>query len=192
VRLSRYTVILDACVLYPAPLRDLLIELASTDLFRAKWTTRIHDEWISALLHNRPELSEERLRNHTVARMNDAVLNSLVSGYEELEVSLELPDMNDRHVLAAAIHAKCDAIVTFNLRDFPREQLERYDIELLHPDDFLHFQYDLGKADVVTSVQRIRQRLRKPALTAHEYLHLLEAQGLPKTAAALRKFESVL
>jgi predicted nucleic acid-binding protein len=192
MRLSRYTVILDACVLYPAPLRDLLVELASTDLFRAKWTERIHDEWISALLKNRPGLSEERLRRHTVASMNEAVLNSLVSGYEALEGSLELPDTRDNHVLAAAIHSKCDAIVTFNLRDFPPDQLERYEIELLHPDDFLHFQYDLGEAEVVTSVQRIRQRLRNPQMSAQEYLHCLETQGLPKTVAALRKFETVL
>jgi predicted nucleic acid-binding protein len=192
MRLSRYTVMLDACVLYPAPLRDLLIELASTDLFRAKWTERIHDEWISALLRNRPELNEERLRKHTVARMNDAVLNGLVSGYEAIEAGLELPDANDHHVLAAAIHSKCDAIVTLNLKDFPKDQLDRYELELLHPDDFLHFQYDLGEADVVTSVQRIRQRLRKPALSAQEYLQILKAQGLPKTVAALRKFESVL
>jgi predicted nucleic acid-binding protein len=192
MRLSRYTVLLDACVLYPAPLRDLLVELASTDLFRAKWTERIHDEWISALLRNRPELSEERLRSHTLASMNDAVLNGLVSGYEGLEAGLKLPDANDHHVLAAAIHAKCDAIITFNLRDFPLDQLARYEIELLHPDDFLHFQYDLGEADMVTSVQRIRQRLRKPSMSAVEYLQCLENQGLPKTVAALRKFEKVL
>lgn len=192
MRLSRYTVILDACVLYPAPLRDLLVELASTDLYRAKWTQRIHDEWISALLKNRPDLDEERLRTYTAKSMNDAVLNSMVSGYEALESGLNLPDIDDNHVLAAAIHAKCDAIVTFNLRDFPLDQLQRYEIELLHPDDFLHFQYDLGEADVVTSVQRIRQRLRKPAMSAPEYLQCLEAQGLPKTAAALRKFEQVL
>lgn len=192
MRLSRYTVMLDACVLYPAPLRDLLIELASTDLFRAKWTERIHNEWIASLIAKRPDLDEQRLRTHTAAQMNDAVLNSLVSGYEALEPSLNLPDPNDHHVLAAAIHSKCDAIVTFNLRDFPKEQLDSYEIELLHPDDFLHFQYDLGEADVVTSVQRIRQRLRKPPLSVEEYLQSLEAQGLPKTVAALRKFEGVL
>jgi predicted nucleic acid-binding protein len=192
MRLSRYTVMLDACVLYPAPLRDLLIELASTDLFRAKWTERIHDEWISALLKKRPDLDEGRLRQVTLARMNDAILNGLVAGYETIEAALELPDASDHHVLAAAIHAKCDAIVTFNLKDFPKEQLDRYEIELLHPDDFLHFQYDLGEADVVTSVQRIRSRLRKPPLTVQEYLNSLEAQGLPKTVAALRKFETVL
>lgn len=192
MRLSRYTVMLDACVLYPAPLRDLLVELASTDLFRAKWTERIHEEWVSSLLAKRPDLDRERLYAHTVASMNDAVLNSMVEGYEALEAGLTLPDPDDRHVLAAAIHAKCDAIVTFNLRDFPKEQLDRYDIELLHPDDFLHFQYDLGEADVVTSVQRIRQRLRKPILSVPDYLHRLEAQGLPKTVAALRKFEKVL
>lgn len=72
MRLSQYTVILDACVLYPAPLRDLLIELACTDLYRAKWSAHIIDEWVSALSKNRPDLDQNRLRTHTVRNMNNA------------------------------------------------------------------------------------------------------------------------
>lgn len=191
MRLSRYTVLLDACVLYKAPVRELLIELASTDLFRAKWSAKIHDEWIRNLLKNRPELDETKLRR-TAELMNNAVSDSLVGGYESLITALELPDANDRHVLAAAIHAKCDAIITYNLKDFPTAVLGTFDIELLHPDDFLHFQYDLGEADVITSVQRIRARLKNPQIAASHYLDRLESQGLPKTVAALRKFESVI
>jgi predicted nucleic acid-binding protein len=191
MRLSRYTVLLDACVLYKAPVRELLIELASTDLFRAKWSAKIHDEWIRNLLKNRPELDETKLRR-TAELMNNAVSDSLVGGYESLITALELPDANDRHVLAAAIHAKCDAIITYNLKDFPTAVLGTFDIELLHPDDFLHFQYDLGEADVITSVQRIRARLKNPPVAASDYLDRLESQGLPKTVAALRKFEPVI
>jgi predicted nucleic acid-binding protein len=191
VRLSRYTVIIDACVLYCAPVRELLVELASTDLFRAKWTQEIQNEWINSLLNNRPDLDKAKLLR-TAELMTNAVPDSMVTGYQQLVEALALPDPNDRHVLAAAIHAKCDAIVTFNLKDFPPDTLLQYDIELLHPDDFLHFQYDLGEADVVTSVQRIRRRPKNPAMSAHEYLQRLESQGLPKTVAALRGFETVL
>jgi predicted nucleic acid-binding protein len=191
LRLSRYTVLVDACVLYAAPVRDLLIELAGRDLFRAKWTEQIHNEWVSSLLENRTDLTRENLER-TVRLMNDAVLDCMVSGFEPLMAGLELPDPNDTHILAAAIHAHCDAIITFNRRDFPKAVLGQYDIELLHPDDFLHFQFDLGDAQVITAVQRIRSRLKNPQLSAAEYLDRLEAQGLPKIVSDLRPYEQVL
>lgn len=58
--ISHFTVVYDACVLYPAPLRDFLMRLALTDLFRARWTDRIHEEWIQTLLASRPDLKRER------------------------------------------------------------------------------------------------------------------------------------
>lgn len=182
---------MDACVLYAAPVRDLLIELAGRDLFRAKWTEQIQNEWVDSLLENRPDLTRENLER-TVQLMNDAVLDCMVSGFEPLMAGLELPDPNDTHVLAAAIHSHCDAIITFNRRDFPTAILHRYDIELLHPDDFFHFQFDLGDAQVITAVQRIRSRLKNPQLSAAEYLDRLEAQGLPKIVSELRPYEQVL
>ncbi len=69
--------------------------------------------------------------------MNDAVRDCLVTGYEDLIASLSLPDPDDRHVLAAAIRADADVIVTYNLKDFPAETLAPFDIEAQHPDDFL-------------------------------------------------------
>ncbi len=191
LRLSRYTVLIDACVLYAAPVRDLIVELAGRDLFRAKWTEAIQNEWVNALLNKRPELNAEKLWR-TVELMNSNILDCMVTGHEDLIKSLKLPDPNDRHVLAAAIHANCDAIVTFNRRDFPEPVLEQYNIELLHPDDFLHFQFDLGDAQVITAVQRIRKRLKNPPLSAAEYLDRLELQGLPKIVAELRPYEQVL
>lgn len=117
--MSRFTVVLDACVLYPAPIRDLLMQLAVTDLFRAKWTDEIHDEWISNLLERRPELSSAQLER-TKRLMNENVRDCLVVGYEQLITSIEgLPDPDDRHVVAAAYHCRADAIVTYNLKDFP-------------------------------------------------------------------------
>jgi hypothetical protein len=94
-----FTVIYDACVLYPAPLRDLLIELAQTGLFRAKWSDRILDECFSSLLEKRKDLRPENL-SRTRTLMNLAVRDVLVQGYEDLIEGLDLPDPDDRHVLA--------------------------------------------------------------------------------------------
>ena len=115
---SKFTVIYDACVLYPNYLRDILIQLAIADLFRAKWTNLIHDEWIRNLIENRPDLPKEKL-NQVKDLMNSQVRDSLVTDFEQLIPSLALPDPNDRHILAAAIVAEADVIVTFNLKDFP-------------------------------------------------------------------------
>jgi predicted nucleic acid-binding protein len=114
--------VLDACVLYPAPLRDLLLSLATAGLYRAKWSQQIHDEWTRSLRENRPDLDPDRLQN-TCTRMNLAVTDSLVTGYEDLIDSLQLPDPDDRHVLAVAIRSDADAIITFNQRDFDESEL---------------------------------------------------------------------
>lgn len=103
--MANFTAIYDACVLYPAPLRDLLMHLALTDLFRAKWTDAIHDEWTKSVLESRPDLTREQLER-TRALMNIHVRNCLVTSYEDLIPSLTLPDPDDRHVLAAAIRGR--------------------------------------------------------------------------------------
>lgn len=111
--------VFDASVLYPAPLRDLLIHLALSDLFRAKWTEEIHQEWIRNLLANRRDLSVEQLER-TRDLMNRAVPDCLVEDYLPLLPHLTLPDPNDRHVLAAAIWARASVIVTYNQKDSPK------------------------------------------------------------------------
>ena len=92
----------DRCVLYPAPLRDLLMQLALTDLYRARWTEKIHEEWMRNVLKNRPDLSKEQLER-TKSLMNRSVRDCLIEGYEFIIPSLDLPDPDDRHILAAAI-----------------------------------------------------------------------------------------
>lgn len=123
-----FTALYDACVLYPAPLRDLLLQLALTDRFRAKWTNAIHDEWIRNVLEQRPDLTAAQLQR-TRELMDLHVRDCLVDGYEPLIAGLNLPDPNDRHVLAAAIHARADVIVTFNLGDFPAAVLKPTDLK---------------------------------------------------------------
>lgn len=109
----RFIVLLDACVLYPAPLRDFLLRLAGTGLFAAKWTAQIHEERITRLLEKRPELEPQLARTKDL--MDQAVPDALVRGYESLVAGLELPDPGDRQVLAAAIYCNAQMIKKFLL-----------------------------------------------------------------------------
>lgn len=145
--LGTFTALYDASVLYHAPLRDLLMHLACTDLFRARWTEAIHEEWIGSLLKNRPDLSHEQLER-TPQLMDRAVLDCLVDGYDDLVPGLILPDPRDRHVLAAAIRVGADVIVTSNLKDFPAETLDRYGIDAQHPDEFVRHLISLAPGSV--------------------------------------------
>ena len=179
-----FIVVYDACVLYPAPLRDFLIELASSGLFHAKWTDEIHEEWISNLLINRTDLTRENLER-TKQLMDSAILDCKVFGYEQLIPAISCPDENDRHVIAAAVHARAGAIITFNLKDFPAETLSAYNTQALHPDEFITRQGSLDPVCVVMAAQRCRQRLKRPPMAADEYLDVMSAQGLTKTVQLL-------
>jgi hypothetical protein len=106
--MTHVTALLDANVLYPAPIRDILMQLAVEDLFHAKWTADIHREWIEALLRHEPQRDRAALER-TRALMDTAVRDALITGYETLIETLELPDPDDRHVLAAAIVGRCDS-----------------------------------------------------------------------------------
>jgi predicted nucleic acid-binding protein len=127
---------LDASVLYPALLRNLLMHLAVRDLFGCgRWSDRVHEEWIAALLPNRSDLTPAQLAR-TRRLMDENVDDALVSGYEHIVGQLTLPDPNDCHVLAVAIHGGASVIVTVNLRDFPADGLTTHGVEAQHPDTF--------------------------------------------------------
>lgn len=182
--MSRYTALYDACVLYPAPLRDLLVQLALCDLFRARWTEQIHEEWINAILRERNDLQrKDLLRTKELMDLN--VRDCLVTGYEPLIDTLDLPDKDDRHVLAAAISGRADVIVTFNLKDFPNDKLVKHNIEAQHPDEFIAHLIDLEPTVVLGAAKTIRARLKAPEKSAEEYLEALARQGLPITVAFL-------
>jgi predicted nucleic acid-binding protein len=182
---ARYTALLDANVLYPAPLRDLLLSLAAVGLYHARWTDRIQQEWVRNLEANRPELAGKFVQ--TVQLMNTAIPDCLVENYEHLIDSLQLPDPDDRHVLAAAIAGHADAIITLNLKDFPAQALEPHNIEAQHPDEFALNQLDLSEAVALHAIRTMRSRLKAPPRTAMELLETFERIGLPMTAARLRQ-----
>ncbi len=188
--MATFTVLYDACVLYPAPLRDLLMHLAMTDLFRARWTDKIHDEWIRNVLANRPDLRREQLER-TRRLMNSHLLDCVVNGYEYLIDRLKLPDPDDRHVLAAAIRAGADVIVTVNLDDFPVKALRPHGIEPQHPDAFVSHLLDLDAPAVLAAARRQRQSLKSPPTTVDQFLDRL-AQHLPRTVAKFRKSSEFL
>ncbi len=189
--MSPFVAVLDACVLYPAPLRDLLLRLALTDLFRARWTDRIHEEWIQSLLSKRPDLSRERLQR-TRGLMDRTVPDCLVTGFEELIETLVLPDPDDRHVLAAAIRSQAGVIVTYNIRDFPEEVLDGFGIEVQHPDEFISHLYDLAPGAVCHAVRSQRLALKNPPVPVAELLNIFLSLGLASTAAHLQTMKDLL
>ncbi|MGL6134948.1 MAG: PIN domain-containing protein [Prochlorococcaceae cyanobacterium] len=189
--MNRFTVVYDACVLYPAPLRDLLMRLAVTDLYRARWSDQIHQEWITAVLRKRSDLSRAQLER-TRSLMNVHVRDALVDGYQPLIPALELPDPDDRHVLAAAIKCGADLIITFNLVDFPEQTLSIYGIGACHPDPFLVDQLNLDAERVCMAMQQHRASLKKRPKTVEQYLATLDEQGLSKFSEAVRHYAAEL
>jgi predicted nucleic acid-binding protein len=181
---ARYTAVLDACVLYPLSVRDLLLSLACQGLYHARWSADIQDEWVRNLLNNRPDLRREQL-NETVRLMEKAIPDAVVTGYEAFINAITLPDPNDRHVVAAALVGHADAIVTFNLRDFPMESLRDLEIEVQHPDDFVVNQLNLDLANSLKAVKAMRLRSKKPPHTAEQLIEIFERRGLPQTASML-------
>lgn len=180
-----FVAVYDANVLYPNILRDVLIRVAEAGLVQAKWTETILDETFRNLRANRPDLAPDTLAR-TRRLMKAAVRDCLVKGYEPLIDILELPDKDDRHVLAAAIRAKAQVIVTFNLKDFPAEALAPWDVEAVHPDAFLEAQIDLAPEIVYGEIQRIADSWTNPPGTVADVIERLDRNRLVSSAAALR------
>jgi len=188
---ASFTAVYDACVLHPAPLRDLLLRVALTDLFRARWTEEIHAEWMRSVLQRRPDLKPEQLAR-TRKLMDLAVPDCLVTGYEGLADQLKLPDPHDRHVLAAAIRCQAGVIVTYNLADFPSEALDPYGIAAQHPDEFVGHLFDLSPGAVCAAVRDQRLALTRPARSVRELLDTFLSVGLAGTVAALEPMHELL
>ena len=189
--MGNFTAFLDATVLYAAPLRDLLLELAVAGLYRARWPDAVHDEWITAVLRTRQDLTRARLER-TRDQMNIHVRDALVTGFEPLIEILELPDPDDRHVLAAAIKGRADLIVTANLKDFPAENLDRWGIEAQHPDEFLTHQFHLSQPAFLQAIRTVRLRLKNPPKSVDDYLDTLRAQGLLATVKEIEPFNQFI
>lgn len=180
-----FVVIYDASVLYPNTLRDLLLRVAQSGAVQARWTEQILDEMFAALQRNRPDLDPVKL-GRTRDLMGTAVRDWKVTGHEPLVDALKLPDPDDRHVLAAAIRAGAQVIVTANLRDFPADALQAWDVEAMSPDEFVRDQISLDRAVVYAAVQQIADSWRNPPGSVDNVLDRLERAGLAVSVAELR------
>lgn len=181
-----FSVVYDACVLHPAPLRDLLLRVARTGIVQARWSRTILDECFSSIVRERPDLDPARLAR-TRALMEDAFPEAIVSDFESLIEAIELPDVDDRHVVAAAIRSGAQAIVTFNRKDFPPDVLGSYDVEVKHPDEFVLDCLDLVPALVANCVRDQASALRNPERSVNEVLVDLRGGGLVQSVARLNE-----
>ena len=145
--MASLVVIYDACARYPFHLRDVLVRPGASGLVWAKWTHQILGECFGAILANRPDLDAARLER-TRQLMCAAVRDCSVTGYEPPVVGLELPDPDDRQVLAAALRCNAQVVATWNLRDVPAATLDRFDVEAQSPDRFIQQVVDLAPARV--------------------------------------------
>ncbi|HSI61561.1 MAG TPA: PIN domain-containing protein [Candidatus Saccharimonadia bacterium] len=179
-------VVLDACVLYPAALRDLFMRLAAHGLIQAKWSAKIHDEWMTAILRERADLTLERLQK-TRELMDKHAGDCLVTGFERHMQNLALPDPDDRHVLAAAIECEADAVVTWNLADFPANTVGGHGIEVWTPDDLVMELLRQEQDSVIETMREHRVSLRNPPKSQEEYLDTLRQQRLIRTVESVKK-----
>lgn len=180
---DRFTVVLDACTLLPMLARDVLLTLAAHEFFSPKWSARIRDEWTRNLLAQ----IQERSPDDDAQKRVDRIVAAMTAAFPDADVDVELVelpalepvDAKDRHVVATAIAAHADTIVTFNVKDFAAEHLkEQLQIEVIHPDDFIMDLIDLNEKRAVAAFRELRARKKNPPWTVDEIVRRLQAAGL--------------
>jgi predicted nucleic acid-binding protein len=186
IEVIRIIAVLDANVLYPAPLRDFLLRLAEVDLFIPKWSDEIHHEWTRNLLKNRSDLKAAQLER-TCQAMDNAFEEANVKGYKNLIAELHLPDKDDRHVLAVAIKSQASLIITFNKKDFPAKSVKSHSIEIKDPDEFIVSLIKSNLSKVLDSFTKLVNALKKPPQTQEQVLKTLENCGLTESIAIIRR-----
>ncbi|OSQ38430.1 PIN domain-containing protein [Thalassospira mesophila] len=186
-RADHFTALIDACVLAGALKRNLLLSLAGAELFRPRWSGEILGEMevaIAKITNGKADTAKQR------SAMERAFPEACVSGYEIYIRSIELPDENDRHVLAAAVRTYAQVLVTDNLRDFPKDKTGPFGIEVKSPDEFIADTITLHMPTAFEAIRKMRERLNHPELTASEIILKVEAHGLPQTASLLTENRS--
>ena len=179
-------VILDACVLYPFHLRNIVVQTAVDRLVEARWTDEIHEEWIRNLAANAPAISIERLQI-TRNLMNAALPHALIAPYDEHIGAVTLPDPNDRHVVAAGIASRASVILTWNLRDFPEKELRKHGLSRQTPDAFLADLFDSAPELTTASLANARRNLNMTRVSAPAFVDILKTQKLIQLSARLAK-----
>ncbi len=181
-----YAVVLDSCVLVPTALCDTLLRLGADGFYRPLWSQRILLEVEDAIERLRPDLDPSRIRRRT-EQMTKAFEDADVTGWEQVAAGLDLPDQDDRHVLAAAIVGGAQTIVTANLKDFPAEVLAPRGIEARGPDEFLLDQLDLFPSRTLEILAEQAADLVNPPTDLAGLLNNLERCSLPNFVEAVRR-----
>jgi predicted nucleic acid-binding protein len=187
--MNRYAAIIDACVLGGGLKRNIILSLAEAGLFRPYWSARILDETEKAILAISKGAADPNRQRCAIERAFPEAMVLLDTGPDLLGL---LPDPDDEHVLAAAIAARCDTLVTDNLKDFPQATLDRWGIEVMSPDDFISNAMDLDHAVAIGALRDMRARLKDPKYTVSALVLKLEGQGLLQTADFLREYENLI
>lgn len=166
-----FRVLLDACVLLPYQLCDLLLRLAEDGMYEPLWSVEILDEVERNLVtkFDRTPTQVHRRLGH----MRSAFPHAMVDNYADL-ISVMTTHPKDRHVLAAAVRGGAATIVTANTKDFPESALTSYDIEAVHPDVFLQDQLDLDPNRVLRCIAQQRTDYTRPVLTLDEFYRSLQ------------------
>lgn len=183
---ARFTALLDACVIHPVAIVDSLLSAAHLGLYAPKWTTRIEKEWMKSLAVRTGKAEGSWLRRRDAIREACPDWEVPEAAWAGLLTSLELPDPNDVHVLAAAIAGHADCIVTINLKDFPDHLLAPFGISAIHPDEFLVAQMDLDEIGMLGAFKRQRERLKRPEIGPDAFADALARNGLVAVAQRLR------
>jgi predicted nucleic acid-binding protein len=175
----RFTCILDANVIYPLWIRDLLLWFAHHDLYTPKWSQHLFDEWFEVMI--RKGVSEAEAKKRT-SMVNEAFPDALVQNYEPLIETLTLPDTKDRHVLAAAIKTNANLIVTNNLKHFPIDYLSSFGLSAKDADDFLTDIIDLNHNASIKAFRDLVMNKKNPPLDDYQILNIFRKNGLKNTA----------
>lgn len=187
---DRFTVVLDACTMFPMLVRDVLLTLAAHEFFNPKWSPRIREEWMRNLLPHMAKRDGEAVARSRIDRIAAAVEaafpNAIVTADPSESATLEPVDAKDRHVVLTAIAAQADAIITFNVADFAVPHLSQHlRIEVIHPDDFVMDLVDLNEKRAVAAFRELRARKKNPPWETPELIRRLRAGGLVQTAGWL-------
>jgi predicted nucleic acid-binding protein len=184
--MSGFRVVLDACVLVPIVKADLLLTLAQRQVYHPLWSNAILGETKRAILKIRPTMTDDRAQAR-IDKMNAAFEDALVEGWEPLEnCIIGLPDLDDRHVVAAAVRGSAAAIVTDNIKHFPDAALEPWGLHAISSDEFLLDLLDLSSDAVLSSLIEMTDKRRNPPVTTTRLLEILELSCAPGFAEELR------
>lgn len=169
---------IDANVFVHVWTLDVLLSVADTGMLEPRWSEDVALEAERAFSEVRPG-SESQARAMMAAACR-AYPDAMVEGYERRAANLELPDEGDRHVLAAAMESRCDAIVTYNLRDFPRETLASHGIEAIHPDELLMRMVEMDPDAMRATMQSLVRMKAHPPRTIVEEIAGLRRNRLER------------